>query len=68
MTNSVEQSPYGVDSSRSASQEILSSFTIPDVNYLCHKSPPLDPILSHINAVHILKPNFFITNFNIILS
>jgi len=39
----------------------------PLVYYRVHKNPPLNPILNHIDTVHILTLYFCKINFNIIL-
>lgn len=44
-----------------ASQEIVLRLRNQKINYLLHKSLPLEPILSHIPVVHIWKPILVIT-------
>jgi hypothetical protein len=36
-----------------------------NVHYQGHKSPPLEPVLRHLDRVHTLPFYFFNTNFNI---
>jgi hypothetical protein len=60
------ESPYW-DDSRPPVQEIPRILWNPKVHYYVHNNSPLDPILSHWNSVHTLRPYFFQTNFNIIL-
>jgi hypothetical protein len=57
------QSPSPEANIRPASSEI------PRLKVYCraHKKPPLEPILTKMNPVHILKPNSFKICFNIIL-
>jgi hypothetical protein len=44
----MEQSPYGEADNRSASQEILAFYVIPNVHYRVHKS--------QMNPIHTLTP------------
>jgi hypothetical protein len=43
------------------------SFMKPEASLSSSQSPPLDPLLSQMNPVHILKLHFFKIQFNIIL-
>jgi hypothetical protein len=53
-------------SSRSASQEIPRLLRYDKVPCRVHKSPPPDPILSHVYQIHSLKFYFHKIHFNII--
>jgi hypothetical protein len=52
LINSMEQVPCWQTNFHSANQEILCLLWNPKVHYCPHKSPPLLPILSHMNPVH----------------
>jgi hypothetical protein len=52
--------------SRSASPYIPRLLWNPKFLYRAHKSPKLVPILSRLNPLHKVSPDFFRTNFNII--
>jgi len=58
LTDFIEQNPSSEANSHSSSQEIPYIIWNPNVRYRVYKSSPLVPILSHINPIHILPPNF----------
>lgn len=58
MLTSMEKCPWRADS-RSSDQKVTSLLRILKVHYCVHKDLPLDPILSHMNWVHILTPHSF---------
>jgi hypothetical protein len=62
----VDQSRSSEDNSYATSQEILRLVQILTVHYHIHKRLQTDPILSQMNRVHILLPDVFKINFNII--
>ena len=64
---SIEQSPWEINRF-SASQEIPLILWNQRVHNGVHKSPPLVPVLSHINPVHAPTIHFLKTHLNIILS
>lgn len=45
-----------------------SHFEEPKISFRIHNSPPLDPILSHVNPVHAHRNYLFTIHLNIILS
>jgi hypothetical protein len=65
-TNSMEQSLSWEVNSRSTSQDIPWLLWNPKAHYCVHKSLPLVPILSQMNAVHSFPPYFSKINSNII--
>jgi hypothetical protein len=58
----MEQSPTLEADSHLASQGIPRLSWNPKVHYRVHKGPPLDPALSQMKPVHILKLCFSKTN------
>jgi hypothetical protein len=64
--DSVEQRCSYECGSPIASQEIPCLLWNSKVYYHAYSRMPLDPVLSHINPVHILTHNFVKVNFNII--
>jgi hypothetical protein len=60
-------SPYWEANSRSTGQETPCLSCNPDVHYRDHKMPPLEPVMSQINLIHILTPQFYKIHFNIIV-
>jgi hypothetical protein len=63
----MEQSPSWEAKSCSATPEITSIRTEPDVHYHIHNSPPLAVIQRQMNPVHTTASCFFNIHFNIIL-
>jgi hypothetical protein len=65
--NPTKQSPSWGANGSSVSQEILRILCNPKVRSVFTNSPPLAPIPSNINHVHIISPYLFKINFNIII-
>jgi hypothetical protein len=65
LNNSMMQSPPWESNSHSASKEIPGPLWNPKIQYCVYNSPPLDPILSQMNPVHILTSYFFNMHFHI---
>jgi hypothetical protein len=63
----MELNTSGESNSHSASQEILCLLWNPNIHFGVHKSPPLVPILSQMNTVHIFPSYFPKVHYNIIL-
>jgi hypothetical protein len=68
LTNSIEKSPPSEANFPSFSQEIsnIPRLWNPMVHYRVHKSSSVIPILSQMNPVHMLTPQFVKINFDII--
>jgi hypothetical protein len=63
----MEQGSSWEADSPSASQGNFCCLWNPKVHRRLLNSPPLDPILSHLNSVHFLAPHIIKVCFNIIL-
>jgi hypothetical protein len=61
----MELNPFWEVASCAATQELPNILWNTEVHYRVHKSPPLVPIVSQINAVHITPSYFSKIYFNI---
>jgi hypothetical protein len=66
LTDFMELSPSWEAVNCAATKEFPSILWNPKVQYRVQKSPPLDPILSHIDPVHITPFYFSKIHFNIV--
>jgi hypothetical protein len=65
LINYAENRPWEAESCRVFQESYCHSWD-PVIHYCCHDSPPLVPILSHMNQAYISKVYFFKIQFNII--
>jgi hypothetical protein len=64
----IKHTPYSEADSPLPGQQIIGPLWDLSFRYRVHKSPPQDPVLSHLNPVHTLTPYCFEICFNIIIS